>query len=97
MRTFKTLDLVSQDQEVPIGVIPFLLVMNEAKWEALPPEVQDTVMKHGGDTMATNAGRAYSAVGEEIRKSVVDSGKIEIVEPDDAAMEKYRQMAQTGV
>jgi TRAP-type C4-dicarboxylate transport system substrate-binding protein len=94
MRTFKTLDLVSQDHEVPIGVIPFLLVMNKAKWESLSPEVQETIMQHGGATMAETAGAAYTAVGEEIRQAVVEEGRIKLVQPDEAAKTAYREQAQ---
>ena len=49
MRTFKTMPLVKQAYTVPVGVIPFLLVMNKKTWESLPKAVQASIMKHGGD------------------------------------------------
>lgn len=94
MRTYKTLDLVAQDQEVPVGVIPFLLVMNQAKWESLSPEAQAAVMTHGGAGLAQSAGTAYKAVGEEVRAAVVAEGRIELVTPSEADLARYREMAQ---
>lgn len=94
MRTFKTLELVAQDQEVPIGVIPFLLVMNKAAWDKQSAEVQGAIMAHGGAAMAKSAGEAYGAVGAEIREGVVAEGRIQLVTPDDATLARYREMAQ---
>ncbi|MGP1397188.1 MAG: TRAP transporter substrate-binding protein [Inquilinaceae bacterium] len=94
MRTFKTLELVSQNQEVPIGVIPFLLVMNKDTWENLPADVQASIMAHGAAAMARSAGEAYGAVGAEIREGVVAEGRIDLQTPDAEALARYREMAQ---
>ena len=94
MRTFKTLPLVDQAYVVPAGAIPFLLLMNEAKWNSLPANVQEAVMKHGGAAMAQTGGKAYTDIGETIRTDVRDEGRIEIITPDATTLDKYAEAAQ---
>lgn len=94
MRTFKTLPLVAQAHKTPIGVIPFLLVMNKSAWEGLPEAARDAVMTHGGEAIARAGGEAYEEIGAEIREEIAAEGRIEVVEPDAAALERYRAEAQ---
>jgi TRAP-type C4-dicarboxylate transport system substrate-binding protein len=94
MRTFKTLPLVRQNQLAPIGVIPFLLLMNRKTFDGLPKDVQDAVMKHGGTTLARGAGEAYEGVGQEIRATVEKDAKIQLAELAAADKARYAQQAQ---
>jgi TRAP-type C4-dicarboxylate transport system substrate-binding protein len=94
MRTFKTMPLVDQAYIVPTGTIPFLLLMNQAKWESLSDEAKAAVMKHGGLAMADAGGAAYTEVGQSIRDDVIAEGRIEIVEPDAAALDRYAEQAK---
>ena len=95
MRTFKSLPLVDQAHTIPAGAIPFLLLMNQSKWDALPAEAQDKIMAHGGLAMAEMGGGAYTAVGEEIRAGIVDEGRIEIVEYSDEELAQWADAAQS--
>ena len=94
MKTFKSLPLIDQAYVVPAGAIPFLLLMNEAKWQTLTPEAQDAIMKHGGLAMAEMGGKAYTDIGASIRGEVEAEGRIEIVTPDDASYARYEEMAK---
>jgi len=94
MQTFKSLPLVDQAFNVPAGTIPFLLLMNEAKWNALSPEAQDAVMAHGGLAMAESGGGAYSEIGEEIRAAVQEEGRIEIVDPTAEELAPHAEAAK---
>lgn len=94
MRTFKTLPLVDQAYVVPAGAIPFLLLMNESKWNSLPANVQEAIMKHGGAVMAETGGKAYTDIGDTIRSDVIGEGRIEIITPDAATLDKYAGAAQ---
>ncbi len=94
MRTFKSLPLVDQAHAIPAGAIPFLLLMNQSKWDALPAEAQEKMMMHGGLAMAEMGGGAYTDIGEEIRAGVVEEGRIEIVEYSDDEIAKWAEMAQ---
>ena len=94
MKTFKTLDLVDQAYDIPAGAIPFLLLMNESKWDALSTEAKAMVMKHGGLEMAKAGGAAYTRVGREIREAIRAEGRIEIVSPDEAVIDRYAKAAK---
>lgn len=94
MRTFKSLPLVDQAYVVPAGAIPFLLLMNEGKWNALSDEAKAAVMKHGGLKMAEMGGKAYTDVGASIRTDVEAEGRIEMIVPDEATLEKYAEAAK---
>ena len=76
MRTFKTLPLVTHVYEVPVGVIPFLLIMNKNTWSKLSPKAKAAVMKHGGMAMATTGGKAYDALSDKIRDGALKDGKL---------------------
>ncbi len=91
MRTFKTLPLVKQAYVVPVGVIPFLLVMNKNTWNSLPKSVQDSVMKHGGEEMAAMGGKAYADVGKKIVSEEKASGKIAITAPTKERLDQYEK------
>ena len=91
MKTFKTLPLVKQAYTAPVGVIPFLLVMNKNTWNSLAKPVQDSIMKHGGDEMAVMGGKAYAAAGAKVEKEEKASGKIAINAPTKERLEQYEK------
>lgn len=94
MSTFKSLPLVDQAHAIPAGAIPFLLLMNQRKWDALPEEAQTAMMAHGGLEMAEMGGGAYTDVGDEIRAEVTAEGRIEIVEYGDDELAAWGEKAQ---
>jgi TRAP-type C4-dicarboxylate transport system substrate-binding protein len=94
LRTFNTTPLVAQEYKVPVGTIPFLLLMNEAKWSGLSAEAQEAVMAHGGMAMAEMGAQAYRAAGEEIVAGVAEEDRVRLDAPDAAAMEGYAERAQ---
>jgi len=94
MKTFKSLELVDQAYDIPAGAIPFLLLMNENKWNALSDEAKAAVMKHGGLKMAEEGGAAYTRAGNDIRDEVRAEGRIEIVTPEESLIEEYAEAAK---
>lgn len=94
MRTFKSLPLVDQAYAVPAGAIPFLLLMNENKWNSLSEDAQTAIMAHGGAAMAEAGGGAYTDVGASIRADVEAEGRIEIIVPDEATLDGYAKAAK---
>lgn len=91
MNTFKSFPLVSQAVEVPAGTIPFLLLMNEAKWNGLPSEVQEAMMTHGGLTMAETGAGAYTAAGEKVVAAQKEEGRLDILTPDAEKMAAHEE------
>lgn len=94
MNTFKSLQLVDQSYGVPAGAIPFLLLMNKGKWDGLPKNVQDAMMKHGGLNMAQQGGAAYTGAGDAIRVRVKGEGRINMTDVDAATMKTYSDGAK---
>ncbi|MSU90915.1 hypothetical protein GE300_15050 [Rhodobacteraceae bacterium 2CG4] len=94
MNTFKSFPLVSQAVDVPAGTIPFLLLMNEAKWDSLPPEVQESMMTHGGLAMAESGAAAYTAAGEKVVEEQKAEGRLEILIPDADKLAAHEETTQ---
>lgn len=94
MRTFKSLALVDQAHNVPAGAIPFLLLMNQAKWDSLPDEAKEKMMAHGGLAMAEMGGKAYTDIGNEIRAEVIEEGRIEIIDYSDEDLARWGDAAK---
>jgi TRAP-type C4-dicarboxylate transport system substrate-binding protein len=93
MRTFKTMSLVTHAHEVPVGTIPFILLMNKKTWNGLPANAKASFTKHGGLGMARIGGAAYDSATQKIRKKQLAAGKIKFVPADDALMARYRKDA----
>lgn len=94
MRTFKSFPLVSQSYSIPTGTIPFLLLMNEGKWNSLPKETQDAIMKHGGMAMADAGAAAYTNVGQSIVDGITKDGSLKMSAPTEAEMAAYDERTQ---
>ncbi|MEK9645096.1 MAG: TRAP transporter substrate-binding protein [Alphaproteobacteria bacterium] len=67
MRTFKTFSLVTHVYEAPVGVIPFILLMNKKRHESLSSAEKAAFKKWGGDTIAKWGGGAYDGETKKIR------------------------------
>ena len=79
---------------MPAGAIPFLLLMNEGKWNSLSADAQAAIMAHGGLKMAEAGGTAYTDIGNTIREDVIAEGRIEIITPDEATINGYADAAK---
>jgi TRAP-type C4-dicarboxylate transport system substrate-binding protein len=86
MKTYKSLALVNQDYNMPMGVIPFLLLVNERKWNALPEDVRATMLKHGGENLAVAGGKVYEAGGAAINQELKTEGRMKFGQPTDAQL-----------
>ncbi len=67
MRTFKTFSLVTHVHEAPVGVIPFILLMNKKRHQALSSAEKAAFAKFGGMTIAKWGGNAYDGETKKIR------------------------------
>lgn len=94
LRTFKTTPLISQEYKVPVGVIPFVLLMNESKWNNLPADAQAAVMKHGGLKMAQMGADGYRATGAAIVADVKAEGRVVFDGPSTPQLDAYGAKAQ---
>jgi TRAP-type C4-dicarboxylate transport system substrate-binding protein len=91
MRTFKSMSLVSYVHEVPVGTIPFILLMNKGTWNKLSGKAKAAFTKYGGEPMGRTGGAAYDSVTAKIRGGQIKKGRIKFVEADAAMMARYER------
>lgn len=91
MQTFKSMSLVSHAYEVPVGTIPFILLMNKKTWGKLSSKAKAAFSRHGGLKMARMGGGAYDGVTAKIRQGQIAKGRIKFVEADAALMKRYER------
>lgn len=85
MRSFRTELLSKSVYTVPAGAIPFLLLMNQKSWEALNPQMKTIFAKHGGKTLARQAGAIYDEMAVTYQSENVQNRgyKIHVPSEDD--------------
>lgn len=88
MRTFKALGLVTHVMDLPLGAIPFLLLMNKKRWDGLPANAKASFLKHGGEKIARAGGAAYSGATHKIIKANPLAKKLVVVKPSGAELDK---------
>jgi TRAP-type C4-dicarboxylate transport system substrate-binding protein len=86
---FKVNEVLNQGLQVPGGLYTasFFLVMNEAKWNALPKEDQDAITSVSGEPLARIAGQVWDKADAAALETIKQNGNIKLVTPDAAEME----------
>ena len=97
MRTFKAMNLVKQAIEIPLGASPFLLLMNNKRWDGLSAKAKASFTKHGGKTIALAGGAAYKAASDKIISSNPLAQKIAKFVPPKAELDKVIADAKVKV
>ncbi|NBB84470.1 MAG: hypothetical protein GVY28_13845 [Alphaproteobacteria bacterium] len=90
MNTFGSFEVTGAGHRVPLGCSAFLLLMNQDTWDGLPGDVQDVMMKHGGEGLARAGGAAYDRITLDIieRQEAAGYG---VGVPDDATIDGYAE------
>jgi TRAP-type C4-dicarboxylate transport system substrate-binding protein len=97
MRTFKAMNLVKQAIEIPLGASPFLLLMNQKRWDGLSAKAKASFTKHGGKTIALAGGAAYKAASDKIISSNPLAQKIAKFVPPKAELDNVIAIAKSKV
>ncbi len=91
MRTFKSMSLIDYVHEVPVGTIPFILLMNKSTWNKLSGPTKAAFNKHAGEKMARMGGAAYDNVTAKIREGQIAKGRIKFVPAGAELMKRYER------
>ena len=91
MQTFGGFAVSDVTYRVPLGASPFFLLMNKELWDSLDADVQEVMMRHGGEALARSGGRAYDDLTREIIERRLGEGHTVI----DATPEKIAQYQET--
>ncbi|MFL2502308.1 MAG: TRAP transporter substrate-binding protein DctP [Luminiphilus sp.] len=94
MRTFGSFPLVEQAWDIPVGMTPFLLLINEESWQRQPASVQRAMLHHGGLRIARSSGRAYAAINQQIRAALREADKPALITPDAATQQALVERTQ---
>lgn len=86
MNTFGGFAVSNGAYRVPLGASPFVLLMNKDLWESLSPDVQEVMMRHGGESLAARGGEAYDRITLGIvERQVADGYVVHEADADDIA------------
>jgi len=91
MRTFKSMPLIDYVHEVPVGTIPFILLMNKSTWNKLSATTKAAFRKHAGLKMARIGGAAYDSITAKIRQGQIDKGRIKFVAAGAELIKRYER------
>ena len=94
MKTYKSLALINQDYHLPLGVIPFLLLINEKTWSRQPDDVKAAMLKRGGEVSAIYGGKAYEEAGQQIQQELKAEGRVKTTTPSAAQLMTYEPRNQ---
>ncbi len=94
LKAFKLTDHLKYSMIVPGGMYntSWFLVMNQAKWEAIPAEDQAAIMKVSGTAFAELPGQTWDAADEAGTAFIAEKG-IEIYGPSPAVLDAIKRIA----
>lgn len=72
---FRIHNVTSYHYEAPLGISPFFLSINMAKWQALSQKSKAAINKYGGEYLARLGGKAFDDFGKRAFKIISKAGK----------------------
>lgn len=93
MKGLRLGEQVHYHTDVPLYVLPFYLVMNRHRFESLPEDLQQIIMRNSGKQEAVRVARSWDAEDARGREYVKSLGN-EIVELSEAQRAQWEQAAQ---
>lgn len=95
IRSFQLDKSLQYQTRVPGGLYnsAFFLVMNEAKWKSLPPDIQQQIMSVSGETMARESGRVWDDQDRMANEQFAHSGMKTMTLSDSALKELKTRLA----
>lgn len=86
-------ELMKYHVDYPMYVLTFYMIMNEAKFNGLPADLQQVILDHSGMEEAKKVGRAWDTSEVNSRQFVLDLGN-EIIELSPEQKQLWLDMAQ---
>ena len=90
MQTFGGFSVSDVTYRVPLGASAFFLLMNKELWDSLDADVQEVMMRHGGEALARAGGRAYDDLTREIVERRRGEGHT-VIDASAEQVERYRE------
>ncbi len=94
INTFQTYRETDYVITAPLGAVTFSLLMNKAKWDSLPPDLQQIIDANSGDVIALIGGRSYDAMQREISARLKAEGHLQFIEADPDKVDEMQTYVQ---
>lgn len=92
--TFRMLPVVKYHYEIPLGVVPVAIGMNQNSWNKLSPRVQAAIDKHSGLVISRGGGGGFDTAGTHA-KAKVEADEAHHYQPlSDQEMARGREWAK---
>ncbi|MCC6007665.1 MAG: TRAP transporter substrate-binding protein [Rhodobacteraceae bacterium] len=92
MNTFGGFAVSDVSYRVPLGASAFFMFMNKDLWDSLDADVQEVMMRHGGEALARSGGLAYDQLTLDIIERRKGEGHT-VIDPSEEALDAYREAA----
>lgn len=91
MVSFRINEVASNHLRVPMGSVAFMVVMNKAKYDALPVPARTALDNASGEAFARMFAARLDARNEEIARQIEADPKHKTIKPDAEALAKWKQ------
>ena len=90
MQTFGGFAVSDVSYRVPLGASAFFMFMNKELWDSLSEDVQEVMMRHGGEQLARSGGRAYDELTREIVERRISEGHT-VIDASEDDIARYQE------
>ena len=94
IETFRIGEAAHNVLELPMGTSPLMVVMNRAKFDALPEAAKAAIDAHSGMAFAHEFGAAFDAKIDELRAASEAGGKMTVTVADEATLAAWKAAVQ---
>ena len=94
INTFQTYRETSHVITAPLGTVTFGIMMNRAKWEQIPADLQQIIDDNSGPVIALYGGRAYDKRQAEISARLREEKHLIFVDADPSELEEMQTYVQ---
>ena len=95
MAIFRQVDVTEHYFDIPVGVLPFAVVMSQDAWDRLPQKVQIQIMSVSGKALSQAGGQAYDKAATGFQKNFLESGALRSSKVNEQESNRLNTIIQT--
>lgn len=88
--TFKANEVLTHYNTAALGATPMLVLMNKARYEALPADARAAIDEHSGAYFSDYFGKEFDAYVAAARQRIIEKFNPKVVEPDDQSVDVWK-------
>jgi len=88
--TFSADQVLTHYNTAALGATPMLVLMNKARYEALPAEAREAIDQYSGEAFSDYFGQEFDRYAASTRERIVEKHKPQVIDPDEAAVESWK-------